>query len=359
MNIMKFFIRVRAHIIKYIACVFALTLFVFPQIASAEGDQYLDGKIQQVNTETGVITVVLQNDGAVVEIENNEIGISGLDFQKGDKVVVTQSEDLGGRPFYYITDFKRSSTLVWLFVLFVVLTTLVGRKKGFASLCGMVFSFFILFWFVIPRIMVGGNPIVFSILGAFIIIPVIFLLSHGVNKKTTSAMIGTIIALIITGVLAHVSIHFSKLTGLATEEAAMLGGLGISIENIKGLLLGGIIIGLLGILDDVTVTQASLVYKLKETNPNLSKVALFGKAIDVGRDHIASVVNTLVLVYAGAAMPLLLLFVDSSLSYEQAINFEIVAEEIVRTLVATIGLILAVPITTYIVCYRIGSEKGK
>ena len=145
MDIMKFFIRVRAHIIKYIACLFALILLVFPQIVSAEGDQYLDGKIQQVNTETGVITVVIKNDGSVVEIENNEIGISGLDFQKGDRVVVTQSEDVAGKLFYYITDFKRSSTLVWLFVLFVLLTTIVGRRKGFASLCGMVFSFFILF----------------------------------------------------------------------------------------------------------------------------------------------------------------------------------------------------------------------
>ncbi len=343
---------------KQILLVFTLLLLFFPILTSAQGDQYLDGEVKKINKENGAIEVILKNDGSLIEISNEEIGIGGLDFQEGDKVIVTASEDVNGEKFYYITDFKRSSFLFWLFAFFVLITFLVGRKKGLASLGGMIFSFLIIFWFIIPRIMSGGNPIFFSILGALIIIPVIFLLSHGINKKTISAMIGTVISLIITGIIAHFSIHFSKLTGLATEEAGMLGTLGISLVNIKGLLLGGIIIGLLGILDDVTVTQASLVQKLKETNTALSKRALFTKAMDVGRDHIASVVNTLVLVYAGAAMPLLLLFVDSSLSYGQVVNFEIVAEEIVRTLVASIGLILAVPITTYIACYMIDWGRG-
>ena len=127
--------------------------------------------------------------------------------------------------------------------------------------------------------------------------------------------------------------------------------------NIQGLLLAGIIIGLLGILDDVTVSQSSVVFELKKTNPSLKIAELYSKAMNVGKDHIASVVNTLVLVYAGAALPLLLLFINNPMPYEQVVNFEIISEEIVRTLVASIGLILSIPLTTLLASWIVGKAK--
>jgi len=194
----------------------------------------------------------------------------------------------------------------------------------------------------------GGNPIQIAIIGSLFIIPLTFYLSHGFNKKTTVAIIGTLIALVITGILANVFVEISKLTGFASENAAFLQVARGGTVNIRGLLLAGIIIGVLGVLDDITVSQSAVIFQLKKANPKLKQFDLYKKAMDVGQDHISSMVNTLILVYTGAAMPLLLLFINNPHPFSEVINYEIVADEIVRTLVGSIGLILAVPITTII-----------
>jgi uncharacterized membrane protein len=160
------------------------------------------------------------------------------------------------------------------------------------------------------------------------------------------AVAGTLIALGITGVLASIFVQSSHLTGFASDEANYLMVARHGTIDIHGLLLAGIIIGLLGVLQDITISQAAIVYQLKDATHSIKPIELFSRAMDVGRDHIASMSNTLILVYAGVSLPLLLLFVNSPLPFSQVINFELIAEEIVRTLVASIGLIIAVPITT-------------
>jgi len=180
------------------------------------------------------------------------------------------------------------------------------------------------------------------------IIPITFYLSHGFNKKTTVAVGGTVIALIITGILAGIFVEAAKLTGFASEEAGFLQVAKQGLVNIKGLLLAGIIIGVLGVLDDVTVSQSAIVFQLKQANAKIKAGELYKRAMDVGKDHISSMVNTLVLVYTGAALPLLLLFIDNPHPFSEVVNYEIIADEIVRTLVGSIGLVLAVPITTLI-----------
>jgi uncharacterized membrane protein len=200
---------------------------------------------------------------------------------------------------------------------------------------------------LIPRILAGSDPVTISIFAAVFIFMFTLYIVHGIGKMTTAAVIGTSISLLITGILAYIFVRVSTLTGLASDEAAfiqvMVGGEGL---NMQGLLLGGIIIGALGVLDDVTVSQSSTVFELRKANPRMSAAQLFASGITVGRDHIAATVNTLVLAYAGVALPLLILFTQIDEPVLHVINREILAEEIVRTLVGSLGLISAVPLTT-------------
>ncbi len=271
---------------------------------------------------------------------------------------MSYGKDFEGNDFFYITDYIRRGSLFWLFAVFVVLVALVAKWRGLTSLLGMTISFFIIFSFILPRISAGSDPIQTTIIGSFFIIPITFYFSHGFNKKTTVAVIGTVIALIITGILAGFFVESAKLTGFASEEAGFLQVIKQGSINIKGLLLAGIIIGVLGVLDDITVSQSAIVLQLKKANPKLKFEELYKRAMDVGQDHIASMVNTLILVYTGAALPLLLLFIDNPRPFSEVINYEIIADDIVRMLVGSIGLILAVPITTFIASL-VAEEKIK
>jgi len=291
-------------------------------------------------------------------IENGILPIANLQqYQQGAKVVVNYTKDFENNDSFYITDYVRRDSLLWLFIIFVVLVAIVARWRGITSLLGMGASFIVIFKFILPKILAGSDPIQIAIIGSLFIIPITFYLSHGFNKKTTVAVIGTVIALIITGVLAGIFVESAKLTGFASEEAGFLQIAKQGNINIRGLLLAGIIIGVLGVLDDITVSQSAIVLQLKKANPKLKFEELFKRAMDVGQDHISSMVNTLVLVYTGAALPLLLLFIDNPHPFSEVVNYEIIADEIVRTLVGSIGLILAVPITTIIAVLSITKRK--
>lgn len=304
----------------------------------------------QVAYESQLLEVELQTGpqrGAKVLVDTAQIQTTNQSIYKvGDKVLVTAIVGEGLPDQFYISDYVRRPALLWLLMAFVAIALVVGRWQGLSSLVGMAYSFFIIFSFILPRILAGADPVLIAILGAALIMPVTFYLAHGVNKKTTVAMMGTLITLLLSGFLARQAVVFTKLSGMAAEEMSFLQATSDSPINARGLLLAGIIIGLLGVLDDVTVSQAAIVVELRAVAKKLSLAELYWRAMRVGHDHIASVINTLVLVYTGAALPLLLLFMDGQQQFGIAINYEIIAEEVVRTLVASIGLILAVPITT-------------
>lgn len=267
-------------------------------------------------------------------------------YRAGDKVLATIITYPNNETQVFVLDYMRKDALLILFLLFIIISAIAAKKRGILSLIGMAYTFFVIFKFVLPQILAGANPVFIAILGSVAIIPVTYYVSHGIGIKTHAAVLGTLISLILTGVLSYFFVNLSHLTGIASEESAF-----IAIYKpiyMKGLLMAGIIIGLLGILDDITISQAAIVAKLKETDPKLGFVSLYVKAIDIGRDHIGSVINTLVLVYAGASLPLLLLFITNNQSFSSVVNYELIAEEIVRTLTASIGLIMAVPITTAI-----------
>ena len=305
-----------------------------------------------------VLVIGGKRKGEKLVVENNMPVVNAQRYKVGDKVVISANQTPAGKELLYINDYVRRVPLYFLFAIFAVLTVLIGRKRGLASLIGMGLSFFVIFTFVLPQILSGKDPIFIAITASLFIIPISFYLSHGLNRKTTAAVIGTIIALVVTGILANVFVDAARLTGFASEEAAFLQQAKPDLINIRGLLLAGIIIGVLGILDDITVSQAAIVSQLKSTSTKIPFWELFNRSMDIGRDHIASMVNTLVLVYTGAAMPLLLLFSNNPQPFSELINYEIIAEEIVRTLVASIGLILAVPITTFITTVLFDKKVG-
>jgi uncharacterized membrane protein len=285
--------------------------------------------------------------GRVVEIEHSagELDARQLDLEAGDRVLVS-SPPGGPEPRYFIVDHVRDSQL-WVFgLVFVVLVLLVGRWQGVTSLIGMAASLLVILRFIIPGIVSGHSPVTISIIGAAVILATSLYLAHGVNRKTTTALLGTTFALASTAALAVFAVDFAKLSGLADEQAATLNIFTSGGINPQGLLLAGMIIGALGVLDDVTVAQSSAVFELRAANPGLTPLDLFRRAMNIGRDHIASTVNTLFLAYAGAALPLLILLSLQAESTGTLVTQEFLATEVIRTLVGSIGIVASVPITT-------------
>lgn len=278
---------------------------------------------------------------------NHATGPNTRLMQLDDRILVARSQAAQGQEGsqYYLVDYDRRSPLLVLAVLFAVFVVALSRWHGLFSLVGVAISLGVLIVFVMPAILEGGSPLAVAIVGAAVIMFVNLYLAHGFNARTTTAILGTMGSLVLTGLLAVIFVEVGRFTGFGSEEASFL-QLSADQVNLEGLLLGGIIIGTLGVLDDVTITQASAVWELRAANPSFAFADLYRSAIRIGRDHIASTVNTLVLAYAGASLPLLLLFTVSRRPLDDVLNSEVVAEEIVRTLVGSIGLVASVPVTT-------------
>ncbi len=343
-------------------------LFVIAQTVSAQENQpkqteVVEGKVVEILQESQetrdgqdylfqqLKVTITKGDlkDEIITIESGNIPlVNQQKYKVGDELLINSGEDLEGNRIFYIVDFIRRKPLGILLALFIILTIAIGRLKGIFSLIGLTASFVVIFSVILPLIDRGMDPIIVAIGGSVIIALTTFYLSHGVNKKTTIAIISTLLTLLITGVLARIFTDLSSLTGFTSDEVSFLQVAKGGTFNVKGLLLAGIIIGSLGILDDITISQAAIVGELKKANPRLTQKELFLQAMVVGREHIASLVNTLILVYTGSALPLLLLFIDSSRTFSEVINYEPIAEEIIRTLTGSIGLIFAVPITTLI-----------
>jgi uncharacterized membrane protein len=246
---------------------------------------------------------------------------------------------------YFFVDFDRRSPLMLLGILFAVVVIGLSRWRGLAALAGLFVTLLVLTQFVLPAILEGSDPLLVACVGGSAIMFLALYLAHGFGPATTTAVLGTLASLLLTGLLALLFVELSTFTGAGSEEAVFL-QISQQQVNLQGLLLASIIIGTLGVLDDVTVTQSSAVWEIRRANPEMGPWDVYRSAIRIGRDHIASTVNTLVLAYAGASLPLLILFSISERTLGQILNTEIVAEEIVRTLVGSIGLVASVPITT-------------
>lgn len=268
----------------------------------------------------------------------------------GDKLRVAQAEEVPGyeeydQNTYQLVDFQRGPALIVLFALFAVMVLVLSRLRGVLSLLGLGVSLLIVLLFIIPAILAGEPPVAVAIAGSLAIGLAAIGLAHGRGPKSIAAMLGTVASLLLTAALAVIFTQATRLTGLSGEESFAL-RLADPTVSLQGLLIAGMIIGALGVLDDVTVSQSSTVFALRAANPALGFGALFKGAMDVGRDHVAATVNTLVLAYAGSSLPVLLIFASGALGAGEALNLELVSEQVVATLVGSIGLIAAVPFTT-------------
>jgi len=268
------------------------------------------------------------------------------EFAVGDEVVLGYTgADPTDPGSYQIVDFQRGTPLIWLTAAFAVAVLLLGRWRGLAALAALALSFAVLLLFVLPAILDGHDPLAVAVVGAGLIMFAVLYLTHGPSARTSTAVLGTLVSLALIGALGAGFSSAARLTGLDDQTRNLIASLGTGVDA-RGLLLAGVVIGALGVLDDVTVTQASAVWELRRANPELGASALFGAAMRIGRDHVAAAVNTLVLAYAGAALPLLLLFTLSGRGIGEVVTTQDVATEVVRTLVGSIGLVASVPITT-------------
>ncbi|MGW7542879.1 YibE/F family protein [Streptomyces sp. NPDC054770] len=277
-------------------------------------------------------------------------------LHEGEKVVAAYEPSAPKDLQYSVTDVNRKFPMALLAGIFALAVVVVGRLRGVMALVALAVSFLVLTLFILPGILQGSNPLLMAVVGSSAIMLIALYMCHGLSARTSVAVLGTLVSLCLIGLLGSEFIDWAALTGNTDDNTGLIHGLYPSID-MSGLLLAGVIIGSLGVLDDVTVTQTSAVWELHEANPTMGWRGLYRAGIRIGRDHIASVVNTLVLAYAGAALPLLLLFSIAQSSVATVANSELVAEEIVRTLVGSIGLVASVPVTTLLAALVVSADR--
>lgn len=264
--------------------------------------------------------------------------------EAGDPVILMYLPGAMSGQAYQIIDHQRGGPLWLLAVAFAGAVIAFGRWRGVRALCGLGITFAVLLFFIIPAILEGSSPLLVAIVGSAAIMLSVLYLTHGFTTATSIAVAGTLASLTLTGVLAAIATNLTRLTGVADEQTNYLSM--VHGVDMRGLLLAGILIGSLGVLDDIAVTQAATVTELARANPAMTSIDLYRAATRIGRAHITSVINTIILAYAGASLPLLILLAAGNQGLGEVLTGQLVAQEIVRSIVGTLGLIAAVPITT-------------
>ncbi|MGY1670418.1 YibE/F family protein [Geodermatophilus sp. SYSU D00710] len=322
------------------------------------GTTYPDGRVVSLQTfpcgEAGTsqatcataVVEVLEGPGAgefqQVDLQADVVA-NGIG--EGDTIVLTRDPGAEGGTSYQFYDVERSTPMLALAIAFALVTVAVARLRGLAALVGLAFAFFILLQFVLPALLAGSSPTLVSLVGSAAIMFVVLYLAHGFSARTTTALVGTLFGLALVTGLGAASVAAARLTGLTSEETTQLLTYDPTLD-FSGLVIAGVVVAGLGVLNDVTITQASALWQLHEVDPAMGWRALYRRGMAVGRDHIASTVYTIVFAYAGAALPLLLLFEIYAQPAGVVLTSSALAEEVIRTMVGAIALVLAVPVTT-------------
>lgn len=282
----------------------------------------------------------------------------GGELEPGDKVVVGKGPTADGEGWFILDNYRIPAAVI-VFLLFLALAVIFGRIKGLTATIGLLFSVGVLALYVVPGILDGKSPLAVSLVGAVIIAVFSLFLAHGFNRRTSIALLATLMTLAIAAGLAVAFVSLARLTGFGSEDAFFL-KLGLGDINLRGLLLGGIILGALGVLDDITTTQVAAVEEIRKADPSLSWRELYRRGNSVGVEHIASMINTLALAYLGAALPLFLLFAANRYQpFWVIMNSQIIMEEVIRTLVGSAALVCAVPISTLLAAYMLKKSESR
>lgn len=299
-------------------------------------------KVQLLDTpdKGKIITIQQSNDVRIASIHK---------YASGQEVVVDKTIAPDNSAHYTITDSYRLPSLYILGFAFFLFTLAIAGKKGVGALLGLLVSLVVIVVYIIPQMLYNQqDPLTVSVIGSFVILFVTTFLAHGFSKKTAIAVSSTFVALIATYFLSLIAVNIAHLAGLGTEDSYLLELTPGQTINPRGLLLGGILIGTLGALNDITTTQVASIFALFKANKEQTFLHLFEHGINIGKEHIASLVNTLILAYAGSSLPIFIFLIlnPNHLPYWVIFNSESMAEEIVRTIAGSMGLMLAVPIAT-------------
>lgn len=316
------------------------------EIVSEEKQEIAGTDASAIVQEVRVKILEGAKQGEVVAFENDLMVL-----EAGDSIYVNRLETIDGEEYYSFKDADRRMALVSLAVVFVLVLLTFSGWHGIRALLSLGGSIAVIFIVLVPLLLAGYPPVLVSVGVAALMLAFVLFLTHGFNARTTIAFAGTVGAVICTGIVATIWVKLSNLTGLSSDESIYLNFSTKGALDFGGLLLGSIIIGVIGILDDVAITQASVTAELKRANALLGFRELYARAIHVGRDHIGSLVNTLALAYIGVSLPLVLLLTAAGSDLTLSLNQEIVAAELIRTLVGSIGLVLAVPLTTLVAAW--------
>jgi uncharacterized membrane protein len=308
--------------------------------------QIIDG------TQKGKFTII--ENGKDIQITKDQL------VSKNQQIIVTRTIYPTGQTVYSIYDYYRLNSLILFVIIFFIAVFLIAGKKGLGSILGMLTSLGIILLYIIPNILKGNDPLTVTLIGSIFILLITTYLAHGVSKKTTIALISTLISLFLTAAFAIIAVKFNNITGLGNEDSFALSLGPTNIIDIRGLFLSGVIISTLGALNDITTTQSATILELKKANPKLKFMHLFEKGLSVGKEHIASLVNTLVLAYVGSAFAVFIFLVlnPAHLPYWVILNNEIVSDEVIKIIAGSIGLLLSVPIVTILASYVFSKIKA-
>ena len=277
-------------------------------------------------------------------------------YKVGDRVIVSHNQYPDGESVYYIIDFVRNGQIYLLALIFVLIVVLIGRWKGLRAIISLLITFFIILKFILPAILNGYSPVLIGISGGFIILFFIIYITEGINKRSHIAVLSVLASLLITGVLAVIFSNSMRLTGMS-EESIYLINLIEGTINFRGLLFAGVIIGSLGVLNDMVVSQVYTVREIKETDMSLSNKDVFKKAYRIGVSHMSSMTNTLFLAYAGSSLTILLLFSIGGMNFNDVLNNHLISTEIFRSLVGAIGIVLSMPVSTFLAVRYLKNKK--
>ncbi len=298
--------------------------------------------------------------GKIVELENFYYPYEhpfSIEVQENMEIIIVAYEE-NNEINYYVQDLARDRGVLYLLIIGVTLILLVGRIKGLKTIAALGFTGLLLFYYLLPQLLQGKNPVFLSIFVASLVIIFSLVLIAGFNLKSLSAIIGTISGVVFAGLLTLWIGDVCHLTGFNTDEAQMLYYMDYNFD-VRGILFAGIIIGSLGAITDVGISIASAAAEIKEANPRLDFKALTRSGLNVGQDVMGTMVNTLILAYVGTATPLLLLFMGYQMDFLRVINMDLIATEMVRGIVGVIGLVIAIPVTAVTAGFLLGSFKGK
>lgn len=291
--------------------------------------------------------------GETIQIENDY-----LELRVGQKFYFNYNIYVDGSESYGVTNVDRRAGLIFLVLIFIFSVIYFGGWQGVRSLVALFGSFFAIFYVLMPALINGWNPLFASFAVASVILFIAIFFTHGWNRESSIAYSGTMIAVLLTSLFSIFAVYITSLTGITADEAVYLNFNTSGTLDFTNLLLGAIIIGVLGVLDDIAVTQSAVVSELYDSNPNMPRKEVYSRAMRIGREHVGALVNTLVLAYTGASLPVLLYLKTSDLSFETIINLEVFTTEIVRAIVGSLGLILTVPIVTILASIYLRGHKS-